>query len=318
MHKPGLPKEVSSLFIFVPVMALGIYLVYLAVTVPFTMGRNTGLAKAPFVVPPKDTNAPVEVFDQRTLVQPSAELIALGARVYRANCASCHGDQGLGNGASGVNLAVKPRNFHLPSSDWKNGASVLNMYHTLERGLGSMPNFPALNPKQKYAVIHYIHDAFMKEVGYPPDPPEALAALPGPSADTGGGLPDPYTTDANRVAVRVVLDRLAEPPPAPVSRSSARPLDGLGRSIYMKNCASCHGPQGEGVMPRRLVGSSGAQLRALAQSSSLLAPDAKWAGDFDHFRHIVANGVPGTVKPGHPTLTESELLALYNFTLSLR
>ena len=318
MHNPKAPKEVSSLLIFVPVMALAVYLVYLIVTVPFGIGRNVGLAGAPHRVIPKDDGAVAQVFDHKKLVKPSADLIELGARVYRVNCASCHGAEGLGNGAAGLALAVKPRNFVQVANDWKNGSSVLNMYTTLQVGLGSMPNFPALNPEQKYAVIHFIHAEYMKN-GFDQDSPEALAALPEPSGAVDINI-NPYAE--TRIPVRMVMDRMAQEAPRPISEapraSSFETVGGLGQRLYLDNCASCHGPKGQGPMPSRIRGSSPALLRQLSQGSALLAGNAPWAEDFSVFRQIVANGVPGTNKTGLPTLTEAELEALYNYTLSLR
>jgi mono/diheme cytochrome c family protein len=208
MHNPKAPKETASIFLFLPVVGIALYFVYLTVTIPFKAGLESGAKDALLNPPPPPEVATEEkVFDHRKLIQPSPDLIALGSKLYAANCASCHGAEGLGNGTAGSKLAVKPRNFHLASSDWKNGASVLDMYATLEKGLGSMPAFPALDPEQRYAVIHYIHDAFMKEVGWPKDGDAAIAALPAP----GGAVKitiDPYKE--TRVPVDFAIDRLIQ------------------------------------------------------------------------------------------------------------
>lgn len=177
------PKEWSSPLVFVPVALIGMYLIYLVAAMAFRAGAEKGRNDAVISPPPVEEAGPVEeeVFDMRQLMKPNEEMMALGSKVYANNCAACHGAEGNGQGAAGQALAVKPRNFHAGLGDWKNGASALQMYDTLEKGLGSMPNFPALNMKQKMATIHYIHSEFMGG-NFPADSPEALAAMPAPAA----------------------------------------------------------------------------------------------------------------------------------------
>lgn len=198
------PKEAKNPLIFIPVALFGIYLIYMAATLSYRTGMEVGLLKAPYKSPEVEQEAD-QVFDLNQLRKPNEELVALGARVYNANCAACHGQTGAGNGAAGVNLSVKPRNFTAGPDGWTNGASVLQMYTTLENGLGQMPNFPALNPEQKMATIHYIHAEFMAD-NYPQDPEEMIAALPAPSAGGGAVNIDPYAGE--RIPVRFAIQKL--------------------------------------------------------------------------------------------------------------
>lgn len=41
----------------------------------------------------------------------SEDTLAKGARLYQANCASCHGDTGQGDGPAGVSLEPRPANL---------------------------------------------------------------------------------------------------------------------------------------------------------------------------------------------------------------
>lgn len=180
MHNENAPKEKSSIFIFLPLAVVGVYLVYLTATIPFKIGMKEGGVEKLLSPPPApEAVAEEKVYDHRKLMKPSEDLVALGTKVFANNCASCHGAEGLGNGTAGSKLAVKPRNFH-SLDNWKQGASTLGMYHTLEKGLGSMPAFPALDPEQRYAVIHYIHAEFMKDLAIPADSEKDIAALPQP------------------------------------------------------------------------------------------------------------------------------------------
>ncbi len=98
--------------------------------------------------------APVNV----TVVgRTSKVLVDKGANLYKANCASCHGDNGLGDGLSASTLPVKPRNFHSPEG-WKNGRTVSNLYKTLHEGivLNGMQSFNYLPAEDRFAIIHFI------------------------------------------------------------------------------------------------------------------------------------------------------------------
>ncbi len=98
--------------------------------------------------------APVNVTE---VGRPSKSLIDKGANLYKANCSSCHGDNGLGDGLSAAALAVKPRNFH-SAEGWKNGRKVSDLYKTLQVGLvqTGMQSFNYLPAEDRFAIIHYI------------------------------------------------------------------------------------------------------------------------------------------------------------------
>jgi mono/diheme cytochrome c family protein len=83
-----------------------------------------------------------------------------GARVYAAQCASCHGVTGLGDGEAGKDLSPPPGNLarlsRMPMSQWDSF-----MYWTISEGGGqfktAMPAFKPLLPKDDiWAVIAYI------------------------------------------------------------------------------------------------------------------------------------------------------------------
>jgi len=87
----------------------------------------------------------------------NSELIAKGKPLYTTHCASCHGENGLGDGPSSGLMNPKPRNF-LNESGWKKGQKVSDMYVTLEDGLAQtgMPSFNYLAPEDRFAIIHYV------------------------------------------------------------------------------------------------------------------------------------------------------------------
>lgn len=86
-------------------------------------------------------------------VEATPEMLTQGETLFKANCASCHGAEGKGDGQP----ALKPRNFHSKDA-WKNGPNFAGMYKTLEEGLPgtAMSSFSQLSAKDRVAIIHHI------------------------------------------------------------------------------------------------------------------------------------------------------------------
>ena len=78
-----------------------------------------------------------------------------GMITYRTSCFSCHGniDQ----------PGTIPNSRQFWTEPFKNGADPFSMYHTLTRGHGLMPPQVNLTPREKYEVIHYIREEFIRD-----------------------------------------------------------------------------------------------------------------------------------------------------------
>ena len=98
--------------------------------------------------------APVNVTE---VGRSSKALIDKGANLFKANCSSCHGANGMGDGLSAAAMTVKPRNFH-SAEGWKNGRKVSNMYKTLQEGIviNGMQAFNYLPAEDRFAIIHFL------------------------------------------------------------------------------------------------------------------------------------------------------------------
>jgi len=77
-----------------------------------------------------------------------------GERIYSANCINCHGNEEV---AGSIPLSTK---FWV--QELKSGSDAYSMYQTISRGFGTMPPQPVLTPQEKYDVISYIRQKYIK------------------------------------------------------------------------------------------------------------------------------------------------------------
>lgn len=122
---------------------------------------NSGVDLAQNVI---DPNAPAAdgkpVFKIADVKDPwvsTPEIAEYGHKVYKQNCALCHGEGGLGDGAGGATLNPKPRNF--VEGKWTQGNGLIAHFKVLQKGIdgGGMASYKAvLKPADRWAVLHYI------------------------------------------------------------------------------------------------------------------------------------------------------------------
>jgi mono/diheme cytochrome c family protein len=95
--------------------------------------------------------------DVKVAVVPTDSILKRGREVFRTTCASCHGDNGMGDGAAGLVLNPRPRNFHV-ATGWTNGARISDIYRTLQEGIvrNGMASYSYLPPADRFALIHLI------------------------------------------------------------------------------------------------------------------------------------------------------------------
>ncbi|MBF2054852.1 MAG: cytochrome c [Candidatus Sericytochromatia bacterium] len=97
--------------------------------------------------------------DLKTMVAATPESIEAGKALFQAQCSSCHGTEGKGNGLAAAALNPKPRNFHVADA-WINGTEFSGMYKTLEEGINGgksgMNAYSHLPAKDRVALINYV------------------------------------------------------------------------------------------------------------------------------------------------------------------
>lgn len=97
--------------------------------------------------------APPAMARRANPVKATPASIARGKKIYAANCASCHGEKGAGDGPAGKTLNPKPANLaamapqHLPGDlAWK-----------IENGRGPMPAWKGtLKQNQIWDVVNFL------------------------------------------------------------------------------------------------------------------------------------------------------------------
>lgn len=96
-----------------------------------------------------------------------------GEVIYTRICANCHGTQ-----KQAGSMPTAPR---FAEGKFKNGSDPLRMYQTLTHGYGMMTPQTWMVPQQKYDVIHYIREAYLKPynpAGFTKIDAPYLASLP--------------------------------------------------------------------------------------------------------------------------------------------
>ena len=117
---------------------------------------------------------PLGDFDHPAAVRFDRETLSRGERIYAGLCVNCHGRDGVTPGQPDARAFGK--------GEIKFGADPYSMFKTLTYGNGKMAPQTWMTPEERYAVIHYIRETFMKPMNpaYRPTGDIYLANLPKP------------------------------------------------------------------------------------------------------------------------------------------
>jgi mono/diheme cytochrome c family protein len=161
---------------------------------------------------------------------PTPDLIARGGDLFRANCSSCHGDNGEGNGPAAITLNPKPRNFH-SLAGWTNGSKISQIYKTLQDGVPEtgMASFSYMPPLDRFALSHYVRSF---ATGQPADSPEEMQALE-TAYQLSKGVNTPGQIPVRKAAQ--IIEREAAPELARASelaKGIGDPQSGIGTEVF--------------------------------------------------------------------------------------
>ena len=105
--------------------------------------------------PPSPTGIRNQIDHQALLATWNKDAFKRGEKIFSLHCASCHGTI--------ESEGSMPTSLRFASGKFKNGNDPLAMYQTLTHGYGMMNAQRWMVPRQKYDVIHYIREHFLKE-----------------------------------------------------------------------------------------------------------------------------------------------------------
>lgn len=249
------------------------------------------------------------------LVKPwisTPELVSHGKELFAAQCTSCHGAEGKGNGPAAASLNPPPRNF-TSNDGWKNGRKATMVFKTLKEGLAgsSMASYATLPVDDRWALVQYVLSLGPTAVAQ--DTPEDFAKA---GIDAAGGAEAP---EAPTITVAAAMKLMAEPakPIEGVRLYAVAPQEGevksAGAAIYSARCSSCHGVQAKGGL---IVKNMGVNPKAFVTTRSLTSSLPSLQST-EAFGKVVIEGIPGEAMPAAGDLSSSEIQDLYQYVKGL-
>lgn len=138
------------------------------------------------LAPPEPPSYEREIDHAGMIADLGPESFRRGEKIYNLVCINCHGNR--------ERAGSMPTSLRFGSGTFKNGSDPYSLYRTLTYGYNQMTPQAWMVPKQKYDVIHYIREAFLK-----PNSPSQYARVDRdylaklPKGTTRG--PDPRTVE---------------------------------------------------------------------------------------------------------------------------
>jgi mono/diheme cytochrome c family protein len=110
-----------------------------------------------------DWRAPPSAANRPNPVPPNADTIAVGKKLYVADCLGCHGPQGKGDGPTAAVLNKKPAN--LGARIEETGERDGELFWKISEGHPPMPSWKVtpLSETQRWQLVNYIRASFVKE-----------------------------------------------------------------------------------------------------------------------------------------------------------
>lgn len=272
--------------------------IFIGLTATDVFYRGDVMVKGPLTAPSGGKSK----FKKAWIATP--ELVKHGKEQFAAQCVSCHGSEGRGDGAAASALNPKPRNFTL-GDGWKIGRKPSQVFKTLKEGVpgSAMGSYATLSTDDRWGLIHYV-------LSLGPTPPTDsntdLAAIGiDPNKEDAGGSAD--KSIPIEVAVAQLTQKDHEVVTVKASATNGSAHSSAAGLLYANRCASCHGTHAQGG--ERVPGYG---APAFAKIPALTASLSQ-----DHFNQVVVKGLQGDLMPANAALTGAQLRDLYAHVKSL-
>jgi len=103
---------------------------------------------------PQEWKAPARAARKKNPIPADEASIAAGRKVYVAQCLSCHGEKGHGDGPASKDLTPKPRDLATPAIATQTDGAI---FWKLTEGRKPMPSFEKLiSEDERWQVINFI------------------------------------------------------------------------------------------------------------------------------------------------------------------
>lgn len=110
--------------------------------------------------PPEEWKAPVRAAKKKNPIPADEKSLAAGKLVFTAQCLSCHGPQGRGDGPAARDLNPRPRNLSDPAIQAQSDGSI---FWKVTEGKKPMPTFDRLiGENDRWNVINYVRTLVAK------------------------------------------------------------------------------------------------------------------------------------------------------------
>lgn len=233
-----------------------------------------------------------------------------GKALFERHCVICHGKDGKSQTPTGK--ALKARDFS--KDKFKQGESVEAIAKTIAVGVPGtgMAPFAYIEEADRKKLAEYVLMLKNGKGSASEKVPakKSVEVTKKAEAEVKGAVKSPKGD--NKVSISYAMSKMAEEPRRAFKNISFGDQS-LGYKVYAKNCAGCHGNNGEGGITVKFF-SAAPYYRV--KTEALFGHKGYWTLDKSKFAQLITEGLPGGFMPGNGTLTKVEVQALHDFLKS--
>src|SRR3989338_2604537 len=238
---------------------------------------------------------------------PNGKIFEEGKKVYQKQCAVCHGSGGAGDGKAAYLLYPKPRDFTrnefrlVSTNDMQ--ATDEDLFKTIGRGMpgSSMPSWNHLSETERWALVYYV--LYLAELNNYKQSGEITEEMLKKEV--------PWSIVQKMLAKEIDPESQVKVTEEPnVTQERLR----LGKELFVKGCAACHGPLGKGDGQQVMKDSEDLPIRP----RDLTAGIFKGSPSSEDLYYRIAAGIPGSPMPGyHAAFKDEDIWNLVHYVQTL-